>query len=262
MIACCEHWLFAGEGVDCQLVVAGDGPEKESLMALTKQLGLDDSVVWLGPVAHDDIWALMNNADAFMLTNDVTNRCNPLYEAAWAGLPVISVQDPSTGDLLQHGENALLADKEDTQALGKCLVEVCRDDTLRKKLGQAQKALSATFWTWEERMKAEVKELEALVSPACPAGGGHSMSLKGLLFIGTFVVCAVGALFLPHLGIYGYIADYCINPSDKWWAAPFSRLGSGIASPWRWQLWLAWCCSETNCGSAASFFITRKLSCF
>jgi O-antigen ligase len=51
------------------------------------------------------------------------------------------------------------------------------------------------------------------------------VSIKGLLFIGGFMVCAVGALFLPHLGIYGYIADYCINPNDQWWAAPFSRFG-------------------------------------
>jgi glycosyltransferase involved in cell wall biosynthesis len=158
------------EGVDCQLVIAGDGPEKESLLALTEQLGLIDSVVWLGAVAHDDIWALMNNADVFMITNDVTNRCNPLYEAAWAGLPVVSVIDPSTGDLLHHRENALLADKGDTQALGQCLAEVCRDNALREKLGQAQKKLSSTFWTWEE-MIAEVKDLETLVSETCSAEG-------------------------------------------------------------------------------------------
>ncbi len=51
------------------------------------------------------------------------------------------------------------------------------------------------------------------------------MSIKGLLFIGIFGFCAVGALFLPHLGIYGYLADYAINPGNQWWGAPFYRLG-------------------------------------
>lgn len=160
------------DGVDCQLVIAGDGPEKKSLLALTKQLDLDDNVIWLGAVAHDDIWALMNNADAFMITNDVTNRCNPLYEAAWAGLPVVSVKDSSTGDLLLHGQNSLLADKDDIQGLGKCLMDVCREDNLRAQLGRAQKKLSTTFWTWEERMVAEVKDLEALVAATCALKGG------------------------------------------------------------------------------------------
>lgn len=51
------------------------------------------------------------------------------------------------------------------------------------------------------------------------------MSLKGLIFIGIFGLCAGGALFFPHLGIYGYLADYCINPGDQWWSAPFAGLG-------------------------------------
>jgi probable O-glycosylation ligase (exosortase A-associated) len=51
------------------------------------------------------------------------------------------------------------------------------------------------------------------------------MSLKGLLFIGIFGFCAAGALFLPQLGVYGYIADYCINPSGQWWGAPFANMG-------------------------------------
>ena len=162
-----------GEGVDCQLVIAGDGPEKENLLALADSLGVTEPVVWLGAVAHDDIWALMNTADVFMLTNDVTNRCNPLYEAAWAGLPVVSVHDPSTADLLHHRENALLAEKDDTEALGKLLAEVCRDDRLRESLGQAQKKLSETFWTWEERMRVEVTELEKLVPGVESTAGGR-----------------------------------------------------------------------------------------
>ncbi|MBW2184949.1 MAG: O-antigen ligase family protein [Deltaproteobacteria bacterium] len=51
------------------------------------------------------------------------------------------------------------------------------------------------------------------------------MSSKGLLFIGIFAFCAIGAVFVPYLGIYGYVADYCLNPADQWWGRPFSRMG-------------------------------------
>lgn len=125
---------------------------------------MSDSDVWLGAIAHDDFWALKNAADVFMITNDVTNRCNPLYEAAWAGLPVVSIFDPSTSDLLQDKRNALLAEKDDTEALGRRLAEICREPLLAQALREAQKDLASSFWTWEERMKVEVKELEKLVS--------------------------------------------------------------------------------------------------
>ena len=156
---------------DCQLIIAGDGPEKRKLIELSAKLGVSGNVVWLGAVAHDDIWALMNSADVFMITNDVTNRCNPLYEAAWAGLPMVSVIDPSTSDLLRHGENALLADKSDTRGLGEQLARICGDDALCAKFRSAQKALSLTFWTWEERMRVEVGELERLVGSTATVTG-------------------------------------------------------------------------------------------
>jgi len=51
------------------------------------------------------------------------------------------------------------------------------------------------------------------------------MPLKGIVFVGLFLVCSVGALVMPYLGVYGYIADYCIGPASQWWEAPFSGLG-------------------------------------
>jgi glycosyltransferase involved in cell wall biosynthesis len=146
------------------LIIAGDGPERENLMNLAKELDVESSVVWLGAVAHDDVWALMNNVDIFLLTNDVTNRCNPLYEAAWAGLPIASIEDQSTSDLLEHRRNAMLSAPDDVNALGRHLVELCRDDQLREKLGAAQKELAQSFWSWKERMHIEVKDLELLVN--------------------------------------------------------------------------------------------------
>ncbi|MFA5904043.1 MAG: glycosyltransferase family 4 protein [Desulfobacula sp.] len=157
-LSVCRH-----KGLDCQLLIAGDGPEREALEQFASKLGISTDIVWFGSVAHEDIWVMMNLADVFMITNDVTNRCNPLYEAAWAGCPVVSVIDPSTSDLLRHGINALLAGKEDTETLGSYLAELLSDEDLQKKFQIEQKKLAAMFWTWEERMQVEVKELEKIV---------------------------------------------------------------------------------------------------
>lgn len=51
------------------------------------------------------------------------------------------------------------------------------------------------------------------------------MSLKGFLFISIFFICVAGSLLYPCLGIYGYLADYCIAPSGQWWGRPFSSMG-------------------------------------
>jgi glycosyltransferase involved in cell wall biosynthesis len=153
-----------GIGIDCQLLIAGDGREREALQILTNNLGISDSVVFLGVLAHDDVWKLLNISDVFLITNDVTNRCNPLYEAILAGVPVVSIFDPSTADLLQDGINAFLAEKDDVEGLGFKLAALCKDTTLGNKLRKNQQELATSFRTWEERMKIETNELEALVA--------------------------------------------------------------------------------------------------
>lgn len=153
----------ADMGQDCQLVVAGDGPERQGLIDLAGELKLGDKVAWLGAVSHDEIWALMNAADVFMITNDVTNRCNPLYESMCAGVPVITVRDPSTADLAEHEVNALLADRDDTDELGRCIERLLTDTELSSRLKAAQLAKAGGLWNWTERMKVEVAELEAMV---------------------------------------------------------------------------------------------------
>jgi hypothetical protein len=44
------------------------------------------------------------------------------------------------------------------------VVQLCNDTELREKLSASQKELSASFWSWRERMEVEVSELEKLVA--------------------------------------------------------------------------------------------------
>lgn len=152
-------------GCDAQLLVAGDGDERPALVALAKDLDLECDVVWLGAVPHEDVWRFMFLADMFVIANDVSNRCNPLYEAIRAGLPIVSIRDRSTADLLEDGVNALLADHDDEAALGQCLAHVSSDTNLATKMRAAQQSRSDTLWTWEERMRVELHEIERLLTP-------------------------------------------------------------------------------------------------
>lgn len=154
---CCD------KGLDLKLFMAGDGPESENLKKLAGELDIEENTFFPGALAHQEIWQLMNEADIFMITNDVTNRCNPLFEAVFAGLPIVSVNDPSTSDILHQDKNALLSEKDDEENLGKNLEKLCIDEVLRKRLSKNQIDFSKSFWTWEERIREETLSLKALL---------------------------------------------------------------------------------------------------
>lgn len=150
-------------GVDCQLLIAGDGQEGSALRMLAEELGVAENIGWLGAVPHARVPELMDLVDVFIITNDVTNRCNPLFEAMRAGLPVVSVRDDSTADLLDHGDNALLADRNDVETLGRHLARICTDKTMAASMRKHQKLRSETLWNWQQRMDVEIKEIENLL---------------------------------------------------------------------------------------------------
>ena len=51
------------------------------------------------------------------------------------------------------------------------------------------------------------------------------MPAKAIIFIVLFLICTVGAVFLPHIGIYAYVSDYYMGSASQWWAAPFRAMG-------------------------------------
>ncbi len=55
------------------------------------------------------------------------------------------------------------------------------------------------------------------------------MPLKSILFAGLFVVCAMGALYAPIMGILGYVGHYCVGPERQWWYLPIRPLGLRVS---------------------------------
>lgn len=51
------------------------------------------------------------------------------------------------------------------------------------------------------------------------------MSFRTLIFVAAFFTCCGGALFLPLIGILGYILDYHLSPGAQWWEAAISGYG-------------------------------------
>lgn len=69
--------------------VVGDGPQKDELESLSRQLGLADRVVFRGPVDRAEVRRLLAAADAFVLPSRYEGMSNSALEALEAGLPVL-----------------------------------------------------------------------------------------------------------------------------------------------------------------------------
>lgn len=78
------------------LVIAGDGPEEESLRALAFDLALGERVRFAGPLPRAEVFALLRAADAAVLSSNWENFPHMAVEALAVGTPVLAVANAIT----------------------------------------------------------------------------------------------------------------------------------------------------------------------
>jgi len=149
---------------DTLLLVVGDGLERGRLEKLARNLGIERNVRFEGAVPHSEIPKYLAAADIFLSFYDWTNVGNPLLEAMMAGKCIITLNNGDTGKFVENWENGVLLNYEDLPKLPEVIKRFLADRNLRERLGaNARKFAEENFWTWEERMDAEVQAVKALL---------------------------------------------------------------------------------------------------
>ncbi|MGH0028190.1 MAG: glycosyltransferase family 4 protein [Myxococcota bacterium] len=134
---------LAESDLDWRLDVVGDGPERASLEALARELGVGDRVTLHGPLPNDRVAACMREADLFALPcrvdagGDRDGIPVVLMEAMATGLPVVAGDLPTLRDLVRPDETGLLTPPGEVSPLREALRRLAGDAALRERLARA-----------------------------------------------------------------------------------------------------------------------------
>lgn len=119
-----------------KLVIAGEGPEAQTLRELAAQLGLGARVCFPGRV--QELSRLLKCAVAFILPSRYEGFPNVLLEALAAGVPCVATDCPgATREILGDGAYGLLVPPDDTGALAGAINQITADAELRQRLSRA-----------------------------------------------------------------------------------------------------------------------------
>ena len=135
----CEYVIRAvaelqKQRVDAELVIIGDGPLRQSLEALTQELGL--SCKFLGSQPSSVIRNWLQVAGVFCApsltaaSGDSEGLGLVFAEAQACGTPVVSSFHGGVPEVVRHGETGLLAPERDYQMLAEHLRRYLTDDNL------------------------------------------------------------------------------------------------------------------------------------
>ncbi|MGE3152902.1 MAG: glycosyltransferase [Nitrospiraceae bacterium] len=119
--------------VDCQVLIVGDGPAKGRLEALSRELGLGDSVVFAGE--RRDVPHILPVLDLFVLPSLYEGFGIAILEAMAAARPVVATTVGGIGEFVEHGQSGLLVEPGNPIALANAIQAVLRRPDRGREMG-------------------------------------------------------------------------------------------------------------------------------
>ncbi len=145
---------------DIRLLIAGDGPERDALEALTRHLGIETQVEFLGWIPRDQLVALYQAADIFVAApasgagGEVEAFGLVFVEAGLAGLPCVATRSGGIADIVLDGETGLLVDENAPEALAAAIILLIRDPVRATRMGAAGRERAEAHFTRTRAAKA------------------------------------------------------------------------------------------------------------
>lgn len=97
------------------VLILGDGPEKENLIALSQTLKIEENVFFIGEVSNHKISAYHQACDLFLFSSKSETQGIVLLEAMAAYLPVFAIRATGVSDVVVNGENGVLSSDSITE---------------------------------------------------------------------------------------------------------------------------------------------------
>jgi glycosyltransferase involved in cell wall biosynthesis len=134
---------------DARLRIAGDGPERDRLLALGASLELGESVTFLGPIPQAKVLAEMAAARTFILASWHETFGVVFLEAAAAGTPVIWASNAGAGEFLEDGVHGAAMVPHSPDSAANAVIRLLEDPEGASRMGAAASQFVREHMTWD-----------------------------------------------------------------------------------------------------------------
>jgi glycosyltransferase involved in cell wall biosynthesis len=147
------HW-HAGEGL--RLLIVGDGPERMRLERLTRSVGAQAGVNFVGAVPHHTVPHWAAKMDIFAAISRSEGFGVGVLEASACGLPVVVSDVGGLREVVRDGETGLVVSSRDPEAVARALETLLCDPELRARMGAAGRAFVIENYEWSKTVDVMV----------------------------------------------------------------------------------------------------------
>lgn len=142
---------------DLTYLIAGEGPELSRLQQMARDLGVANSVTFLGNVTHEQICEYYNLCDVFIMVNrtesegDIESFGMVFTEASATRKPVIGGRSGGTAEAVVEGRTGFLVDPDSPDEVAQRLCMLLTNDELARRMGSDGLRRVVAEFDWESR---------------------------------------------------------------------------------------------------------------
>lgn len=157
-----------------QLRIVGDGPQREALEALARELGVAAHTEFAGAVPHAEVPGWLNRFDVYVAPSRLDSESFgvAVIEAGACALPVVVSDAGGLPEVVRHGATGLVVPRDDVPALQAAIKRLLLDAALRVSLGRAARAHVEAEYGWPECID-RMERCYARTIAAAPAAPSH-----------------------------------------------------------------------------------------
>ncbi len=129
--------------VPSRLVIIGDGPDRSQCEMLSRELGIQDRVKFLGK--QTDVIHILSLADLFLMPSQSESFGLSALEAMACGVPVISSSVGGLPELQLHGQTGYIAEIGDIDRMAKYAVDLLSNPAKYQLFAKAARERAIEF---------------------------------------------------------------------------------------------------------------------
>jgi glycosyltransferase involved in cell wall biosynthesis len=154
---------------DSVLFLVGDGRQRPLMEDLAREIGLSESVHFLGSISHSKVPEYLAAADIVVapyirMQQEMWFSPMKVYEAMASATPLVASATGQIRDVLRDGEDALLVEPEDTYGLAAAILSLLNDPERGARIGAAARARAVDRFSLESHAAQLSSVLESAAS--------------------------------------------------------------------------------------------------
>lgn len=147
-----------------KLLIYGKGELKNKLESLTKELQIEDKVIFKGYISNEDIPKVLNEMDIFVVPSINESFGVAAVEAMACEIPVIASSVGGLKEVIIDKETGYLVSKKDYKEIAKYLKKLILDKNLRIYLGKNGRKRVLENYDWNSNVNYMIKIYKEIIN--------------------------------------------------------------------------------------------------